>query len=177
MHFVRIARSDTNSSSFATSLATSATFLILLSALVTPSAQASTQPSSKSDRSIDRFFFEGTSASDGNVARGLGLGDQPFSIRGLGVVSSADGDDVAVFILTGTVYCAGGPPPMVPCFGLQGTVIGSKGKGIDGARLGDPVVAILVQRSDHTGSTCIILPAPGLSGICDNFAGTVVLPK
>jgi len=60
--------------------------------------------------------------------------------------------------------------------GLKGTVIYTTGNSINNAKVGDPVVAILVQNTDHSGSICVILPAPGLSGICDNFIGIVVIP-
>jgi hypothetical protein len=144
-------------------------FLLIFTFSLSPIA-ASAQPSALAGN----FLFYGTSA--GSIALGAGTVSQTSQVNGAGAVLSSNGRSDVLFTLTGTTFCSGGPPPGLPCLGLQGTVKAIIGQSINNAKIGDPVVVLLVQNSANSGSICIILPAPGLSGTCDNFVGKVVIP-
>src|ERR1022692_3645777 len=140
------------------------TSFLLMFAFSFSSTAASAQPST----STGNFLFYGT-GSNGNIALGAGRVSHTSQITGAGAVLSSNGRSDVLFSLTGTVFCSGGPPPGVPCLGLQGTVKGVIGQSINNAKVGDTVVVLLVQSTANSGSICVILPAPGLSGACDNF--------
>ncbi len=120
---------------------------------------------SASSHSVGTFFFSGASTTSGDIAVGRGT-THTSSVNGLGAVYTSGGENAAIFSLTGLLSCS--PPPRTSCLGLQGTVIATIGAGINGARVGDPVIVILVETGGSSGSTCIILPVPGT---CDNFVG------
>jgi hypothetical protein len=148
------------------------TSLLLLFTFSFSSTAASAQPSASA---AGKFLFYGMGGS-GSFALGAGVIGQTSQVKGEGMVFSSKGGDGVLFSLTGTAFCSGGPPPGVPCLGLQGTVKSTVGQGVNDAVVGDTVVVLLVQSTANSGSICVIIPAPGLSGACDNFVGTVVIP-
>jgi hypothetical protein len=148
------------------------TGLLLLFTFSFSATAASAQPPASA---AGKFLFYGMGGS-GSFALGAGMISQTSQVKGEGMVFSSKGGAGVLFSLTGTAFCSGGPPPGVPCLGLQGTVKAIIGQSLNNAKVGDTVVVLLVQSGANSGSICVILPAPGLSGVCDDFVGTVVIP-